>query len=109
MVAGTVAALLVLTGAALVLSSAVLASHRARAAADLAALAGAAVLIRGGGAAQACTAAAREARANAATLRACRAQADGTLSVVTVVPAPLTSGRVATAYARAGPPGGGAP
>lgn len=86
----------VLTGAALV------ARHRATAAADLAALAGA---VRGVEGADACGTAARLAAANAAELTACTASPHAVVDVAVSVPVRL--GRLgvfsATARARAGP------
>jgi secretion/DNA translocation related TadE-like protein len=99
---GVVGAVLILTISGLFLASAVLASHRARAAADLAALAAADVLIRGGPANAACAAAAEVAKVNHAQLRQCIASAtDVRLSVV--VPATVKGVGVAPARSRAGP------
>lgn len=99
---GVIAVVLTLTASGLLLASAVLASHRARAAADLAALAAAGVLIRGEPAAVACEFAARVASANYGTVQHCLASGTEVQLTVTV-----TSGieglGVATARSRAGP------
>ena len=87
----------------LALVSAVLASHRAHAAADLAALSGAAVLVRGDGAAAACTRADAVARANGATPVSCRAGSDQNIELVVSVRAGVSGVGTATARARAGP------
>ncbi|MFC8504435.1 Rv3654c family TadE-like protein [Pedococcus sp. NPDC057267] len=103
---GVVAALFLLTVAGVAVASAVLAAHRARAAADLAALSGAVALGQGGAPSSACGAARVVAGRNGAVLVACSTGADGSLLVrtstrVTVgVPA---QPRAATALARAGP------
>ncbi|WP_205850017.1 Rv3654c family TadE-like protein [Nakamurella flava] len=70
LVAAGLAALLVVLVAATWLAAAVTARHRAGAAADLAALAGAAVVVRGADAV--CAAAVRVAEANGAGLDSCR-------------------------------------
>jgi secretion/DNA translocation related TadE-like protein len=95
--------LLALAGAAgAAVGGAVIASHRAGAAADLGALAGAAAAVRGDPAA--CARAERIVRANEGRLVACRV--DG-LDVVVTVEVDVTGlrglDRVATAVARAGP------
>jgi secretion/DNA translocation related TadE-like protein len=91
---------------ALAVGSAVLASHRARAAADLAAL-GAAVRLQAGDTTGACPRAGAVAGANGAALSACRPAADLSVVVEVEVPAPFLSRVVghmaATARARAGP------
>ena len=87
----------------LALVSAVVASHRAHAAADLAALSGAAVLVRGDGAAAACTRADAVARANGATTVSCRAGFDQSIELVVTVRAGVSGVGTATARARAGP------
>lgn len=104
--AGTVLALslvalvLTLTGGALVIGSAVVASHRARLAADLASLAGASAA-QDGATTAACAAASQVARANGAVTQTCSvvgADVEVTVSVATSLwPAP------ATARSRAGP------
>lgn len=99
---GVIAVVLTLTVSGLLLASAVLASHRARAAVDLAALAAAGVLIRGESAAVACDCAARVASANYGSVQYCLASGTEVQLTVTV-----TSGieglGVATARSRAGP------
>lgn len=93
-----VVVLLSVTGAGAYLGSAVLARHRAQAAADLAALAGAARLPAGAAAACAsATAVAREMRVNDA-----RCKVDG-LDVVVTVHVPVALVGTARAAARAGP------
>lgn len=105
--AGTVLAVtltgvvLAVTLAALVLGSAVVASHRARLAADLAALAGASHAQTGVSAGQACAEAGRVAASNGATLSWCSVDGEEVLLVVSVR-AGLTM--PATARSRAGPP-----
>ena len=99
---------LALIGAAAVLvATAVVARHRATAAADLAALAGAVLAVEGG---DGCGAAARLAAANGAELTGCTASPDGIVDVEVSVP--LRLGRLgvhaATARARAGPVAPGA-
>lgn len=89
------------TASAIMLSGVVLASHRARLAADLGALAGAARLQRAEPADAACAEARRVARANHALLTACSVQ--GMVVEVTVSVAPATWPSVAVARARAGP------
>lgn len=98
---GVVLALLV---AGLVLASAVLASHRARAAADLAAITGATVLARGGGAPEACVAANETAERNGAR-PACRVVGQEVWVTAEVAPALDLAARLgpAVARARAGP------
>ena len=95
-VLATVGVAVVLTGAAVV------ARHRAGAAADLAALAGAARAVQG---ADACGEAARLAAANAAELTGCEVEPGGRVRVTVSVPVAL--GRLgifsATGRARAGP------
>jgi secretion/DNA translocation related TadE-like protein len=100
---GVIAVVLMLTISGLVLASAVLASHRARAAADLAALAAAGVLMRGEPANAACESAAQVAAANHGRVQLCLASGtEVRLSVA--VPAAVKGLGVATARARAGPP-----
>jgi len=97
-----IGAVLMLTVSGLVLASAVLASHRARAASDLAALAAAAVLMQGGPASAVCATAAQVAAVNHARMERCIASAtDVRLSVA--VSAGVKGVGVATARARAGP------
>lgn len=98
---GVIVALLTLTMSGLLLASAVLASHRARAAADLAALAGAGVLMRGEPPGAACGSAARVAAANHGRVQGCIAL--GTeVRLVVAVHAGLPGVGVATARSRAG-------
>ena len=105
---GAVALLLVLTVAGLSLGSAVLASHRARSAVDLAALAGASALMRGEPLAVACTRAGRVARRGDAVIVSCAAGGGGSLAVRgEVTPSIPLLGR-AVASARAGPAARGA-
>jgi len=90
----------------LAVSSAVAAMHRARAAADLGALAAAGALARGLPGQEACAAGLRVVRANAASAQACRPAGDGSVTVVATAPAGLRlSGLAWTARAvgRAGP------
>lgn len=99
---GVIAAVLMLTVTGLMLASAVLASHRARAAADLAALAAAGALIRGGPASTACEFAAQVAAANHGRVQQCIAS--GTEVRLTVaVRAGVRGLGIATARSRAGP------
>jgi len=99
---GVIAAVLVLTVSGLLLASAVLASHRARAAADLAALAAAGVLLQGEPAGMACGAAAWVAAANHGRLRQCIVS--GSEVRLSVVASPGVTGvGIATARSRAGP------
>jgi secretion/DNA translocation related TadE-like protein len=98
---GVIAAVLLLTVSGLLLASAVAASHRARAAADLAALAAAGVLLRGEQGAAACKCAAQVALVNHGRMTTCIAS--GTEVRVTVaVPASVKGLGVATARSRAG-------
>ncbi len=95
------ALVLVLTGGGLVVGSVVVASHRARLAADLGSLAGASAAQDGSSSAAACSAAGQVARANSAVIEGC--SVDGldlelTVSVdASLWPAP------AIARSRAGP------
>jgi secretion/DNA translocation related TadE-like protein len=94
--------------AALLTGAAVVARHRATAAADLAALAGAVRALQG---ADACGTAADVARGNAAELTSCEVRDGGVVEVAVSVPVRL--GRLgvfpATARARAGPVAPGVP
>lgn len=107
--AGVVAAALLVLCGGMCLAAAAVAAHRARAAADLGALAAALVLQGGGSAGEACTRGARVAALNAAHSRHCRAASDGTVVLVTSSPVALSLpglGRVdARGQARAGPGG----
>ena len=103
---GVIAMVLVVTVAGLMLASAVLASHRARAAADLSALAAAGLLIAGKPPVAACERAAQVASANHGRVQSCHAVGtEVRLSVA--VPASLRGLGVATAKSRAGPAPGG--
>jgi secretion/DNA translocation related TadE-like protein len=100
----SLAGVLALLGLAVVLTgAAAVARHRAGAAADLAALAGAQHAVTGAG--DPCGTARRLAEANAARLVRCRAGPDAVVAVTVAVPVRL--GRLgvheATARARAGP------
>jgi secretion/DNA translocation related TadE-like protein len=99
---GVIAVVLVMTTSGLLLTSAVLASHRARAASDLAALAAAGALMRGGPASEACQLAARVAAVNHARIHQCTAAGTEVRLSVTV-PASVSRLGVATARSRAGP------
>ena len=99
---GVIGAVLLLTISGLVLASAVLASHRARAAADLAALAASGMLIRGEPASAACAAGAQVAAVNHARLQQCIASATE-IRLSVAVTAGVTGVGVATARSRAGP------
>lgn len=101
-----VAVLFLLTVAGVAVASAVLAMHRARAAADLAALSGAVALAQGQPSSSACGAARVVAARNGAVLRDCRAGADGSVLVRTSTHVTLAipgQPRAAVASARAGP------
>lgn len=101
LVVAGLAALLMVVVAATWLAAAVIARHRAAGAADLAALAGAAVVVRGADAA--CAAAIRIADANGATVQDCRVSG---ADVRIVAGVDLRVGPIAgtaTARARAGP------
>jgi secretion/DNA translocation related TadE-like protein len=103
-----IAALLVLTVSGLMLASAVLASHRARAAADLSALAAAGVLMRGDSPVAACQSAVQVAAANHGRLLSCVAfGTEVRLSIA--VPTGVKGLGVATARSRAGPGPGDRP
>jgi len=107
-VLAVIAVVMMLTVSGLLLASAVLASHRARAAADLAALAAASALIQGGSSGMACRSAVKIAEVNHARLLSCVAV--GSQARLTVaVSAGVAGLGVATARSRAGPdPVGGA-
>lgn len=105
---GVIASVLMLTITGLMLASAVLASHRARAAADLGALAAAGVLMRGGPVIAACESAAQVAARNHGRLLACIASGTEVRLRVAVV-AGLTGVGVAGARSRAGPGASGEP
>ena len=99
---GVIGSVLVLTISGLMLASAVLASQRARAAADLGALAAAGVLMRGAPATAACQSAAEVAAKNHGLLQECIASGTEVRLKVSVV-AGVTGVGVATARSRAGP------
>ncbi|MDQ6714500.1 MAG: pilus assembly protein TadE [Actinomycetota bacterium] len=102
LVIAAVAVILLVSAGALSLVAAVAASHRAHAAADLAALAGAQVLVDGGGSGRACAAAARVSRRNGAAVVSCLTGPD--LTMVLLVTVPSAPGLApAQARARAGP------
>jgi secretion/DNA translocation related TadE-like protein len=96
-----VAAMVMLSVSGLLLASAVLASHRARAAADLAALAGAEALMRGEAPAAACQVGARVAVANHGSVQVCFAS--GAQVRLSVAVAAVEGLGLATARSRAGP------
>jgi secretion/DNA translocation related TadE-like protein len=102
-VVGAIALLLVLTVAGLSLGSAVLASHRARSAVDLAALAGASALMSGDSLALACARASGVARRGDAAIVSCTAAGGDSLTVRGEVSASIPLLGRAVATARAGP------
>jgi len=99
---GVIASVLILTISGLLLASAVLASHQARAAADLGALAAAGVLLRGGSAIAACESAARVAALNHGLVQQCTASGTEVRLRVGVI-AGVKGVGVASARSRAGP------
>lgn len=99
---GVIAVVLMVTVSALMLASAALASHRARAAADLGALAAAGVLIRGEPSVAACQLADRVASANHGQLQSC-ATLGTEVRLSVAVSAGVKGLGVATARSRAGP------
>jgi secretion/DNA translocation related TadE-like protein len=105
--AGVLSAALLVLCAGMSLGAAAVAAHRARAAADLGALAAAVVLQAGGGPGAACARGASVARLNGASARGCRAGADGTVVLTTSGPLGVRLpgvGRLeARGMARAGP------
>lgn len=110
--AGLAGALVVVLLAALSLGAAVFASHRARSAADLGALAGAAELEAGGGPVVACDRAATVVARNGAAMTSCQVDADDAVWVQATVPVGLIARSVgasvgapmsAQARSRAGP------
>ncbi len=105
---GVIASVLMLTITGLMLASAVLASHRARAAADLGALAATGVLMRGGPVIAACQSAAQVAERNHGRLQECVASGAEVRLRVAVV-AGVTGVGVAGARSRAGPGASGEP
>ena len=106
---GVMAVLLLLTLSALTLSSAMVASHRARSAADLASLAGASALMRGEAVAAACARATAIAWRSGAAVVSCAVVGAGALEVRAEVRPTVPGLGHALSSARAGPPldGGG--
>lgn len=102
-VLGITGALLILTISGLALGSAVIASHRARSAGDLAALAGASAVMRGEATGAGCAVAGRVAAANGARLSRCGVVAGASLRVEVLVSPSLRGLGQATAVAVAGP------
>ncbi|GAA4118912.1 hypothetical protein GCM10022415_18430 [Knoellia locipacati] len=103
-VTGALGVLLILTAAAIQLGAAAGAAHRARAAADLAALAGASALQQGGG--DPCTRASEIVTRNGAHLQSCTLGAAESVRVRVGIDVPGRwpgVPRVAAAAARAGP------
>lgn len=100
---GVIGAVFALTLGAIDVARAVVLSHRARAAADLGALAAAGAAVRGAGQAEACGAAARVARANGATVLSCSGAPGAVVTVTTQVSSRVPWQRTAQAAARAGP------
>lgn len=101
-IVAVIAAVLMLTVSGLLLASAVLASHRARSAADLAALAAAGLLIRGEPAISACECAVVVAAANHGRVQRCIVSGQEVRLTVTVT-AGVEGLGVAAARSRAGP------
>ena len=103
--AGAAAVVLSLAVGLVLVAGALVAAHRAQAAADLAALAGATRLQDGASARQACVVAGRTARANGASVTSCRPGVDGTVTVRVTVPVAVSPAApdAAVAVARAGP------
>ena len=102
-VVGVVAVMLAMTVGALMVISAVVASHRAQSAADLAALGAAAALVRGEPALTACAFAGAVASRNGAGLVTCQSDPDLSVTIEVRVPATMTHVGTATARSRAGP------
>lgn len=105
---GSVGVLAIVLAGAMLLGAAILASGRARSAADLAALAGATQTIAGAGGAAACQSTQGVATLNGARLIDCRVSGQFIALTVAVRPASGLVGR-AVASARAGPGPPGAP
>jgi secretion/DNA translocation related TadE-like protein len=103
LVVGAIGLVLSLVVGALGVVSAVLASHRAQAAADLGALAAAGVLVRGEAPAAACALAASVAGRGGGSVASCRVGNDLRVEVVATVQATLPQLGAATARSRAGP------
>lgn len=106
LVVGAIGALLSSLLGALMVLSAVLASHRAQSAADLGALAAASSLVAGRGLAAACDDGARVVAANGAALVRCHDSGGLSVELVVEVPASMSRIGTATARARAGPSSG---
>jgi secretion/DNA translocation related TadE-like protein len=102
-VLAAVAVVLAMTVGALSVVSAVVAAHRAQAAADLAALATAAVFVRGEPSGVACGRGADIAARNGGRLAACRTGPDLSVELVVHVEAGMARVGTATARSRAGP------
>jgi secretion/DNA translocation related TadE-like protein len=102
-----VGVLAMVLAAGLQLAAVVAAAHRAHAAADLGALAGAEAVQSGAGQVAACAAAARIAEANGAAQAGCRLAVDGSVLVTTEEPLPpglaTFAGDTVRGIARAGP------
>lgn len=107
-VLGVVGVLLAMTVGALTVVSAVVASHRAQSAADLAALAVGAALVVGEGSGVACGRGVAVAARNGGSVTSCQAAPDLSVELVVNVPATMTRLGAATARARAGPATSGA-
>lgn len=107
LVLGAVGVLLAMTVGALWVVSAVVAAHRAQSAADLAALAVAAALVRGEPTEAACGEGAAMADRNGGSLASCRAAPDFSVELVVQVMATVPRVGTATARSRAGPAGSG--
>jgi secretion/DNA translocation related TadE-like protein len=106
-VLGVVGVLLAMTVGALTVVSAVVASHRAQSAADLAALAAGASLVAGEGSAAACGWGVAFAARNGGSVSSCVAGSDLSVELVVDVVATMPRLGAATARARAGPAPGG--
>ena len=102
-VVGVAGVLLAMTVGALLVVSAVVAAHRAQAAADLGALAAAAAMSRGDSSSAACERGATVAARNGAVLASCRAAPDLSVEVVAEVRATTPHAGTASARSRAGP------
>ena len=107
-VLGVVGVLLAMTVGALTVVSAVVASHRAQSAADLAALAVGAALVAGEGSGVACGRGVAVAARNGGSVTSCQTAPDLSVELVVDVPATMPRLGAATAYARAGPATSGA-
>jgi secretion/DNA translocation related TadE-like protein len=101
-VVGVVGVLLAIAVGALMVISAVVASHRAQSAADLAALGAAAALVRGEPALTACAIAGAVASRNGAGLVTCQSDPDLSVTIEVQVPATMSHVGLASARSRAG-------